>query len=229
MLPFIAIPVIHSSGAWIASTATAGYLSGSLSTSWIGAFILGNSGLLSSLGLISAGGFFGAAATTISGIGSTATAIAAKSLTAVGLAGTASSLGLAPTLFLGLTPVGWSILAGTSVSAASLAVYLKASVMRKINDERRKGGLSEIGVFELVSEIKQHEYESKLEILKKLSKERLNFKVNVKEGKIVIEKNEYKISAIRYVVEETGKEFLQLVHKVYPNKEIFLINEPNEI
>ena len=89
MLPFIAIPVIHSSGARIASTATAGQLSGSLSNSWIGAFILGNSGLLYSLGLISAGGFFGAAA-TISGVGSTATAIAAKSLTAVGLAGTTS-------------------------------------------------------------------------------------------------------------------------------------------
>jgi len=87
--------------------------------------------------LISAGGFFGAAATTISGIGSTATAIAAKSLTAVGLAGTAFSLKLTPTLFRGLTPVGWAIAAGTLVSAASLAVYLKASEMRKINDEKK--------------------------------------------------------------------------------------------
>ena len=51
----------------------------------------------------------------------------------------------------------------------------------------------------------------------------------MREGKIVIGKTEHKISAIRYVVEESGKEFSQLVHKVYPIKKIFLINKPNDI
>jgi hypothetical protein len=51
-LPFlvIAIPVLHSSGAWIASTGAAGYIAGTLSSTWIGAFVLGNGTLLSSLG-----------------------------------------------------------------------------------------------------------------------------------------------------------------------------------
>ena len=49
----VAIPVLHSSGAWIAY-AGSGYLAGTLSASWTGAFILGNAAWLSSLGIVSA-------------------------------------------------------------------------------------------------------------------------------------------------------------------------------
>ena len=45
MLPLLAVPVLHSSGAFIAYSGT-GYLAGTLSSSWLGAFVLGNSGLL---------------------------------------------------------------------------------------------------------------------------------------------------------------------------------------
>jgi hypothetical protein len=57
MIPLIAIPVIHSSGAFIASSAT-GYLAGTLSSTWLGAFVIGNAGLLA-----------GASALTASAIG----------------------------------------------------------------------------------------------------------------------------------------------------------------
>jgi transcriptional regulator GlxA family with amidase domain len=57
MIPLIAIPVIHSSGAFIASSAT-GYLAGTLSSTWLGAFLMGNAGLLA-----------GASALTASAIG----------------------------------------------------------------------------------------------------------------------------------------------------------------
>ncbi len=86
----VAIPVLHSSGAWIASTAASGYIAGTLSSTWIGAFVLGNSGLLASLGLVSAAGVYGAlggltalASSTALGIGS--------ALTAIGLGGMATS------------------------------------------------------------------------------------------------------------------------------------------
>jgi len=61
MLPFIAVPLLHSSGAWIASTTAGGpCVAGTLSSTWIGAFIAGNAGLLSGLGITSAVGVLAA-------------------------------------------------------------------------------------------------------------------------------------------------------------------------
>ena len=107
-------------------------------------------------------------------------------------------------------------------------MYLKTTVMNRINEERIKGGLPEIGVFELIAEIKEFEYNSKIEILKKLSKERLNFKVRESDDKVIINDKEFRISDIRYVIEESGKEFLQLVNRLFPNEEIFVINDPGK-
>lgn len=225
MIPFIAVPLIHSSGAWIASTAAGGYLTGTLSSTWIGAFVLGNASLLSGLGLVSAGGIFTAASSGIAGVSSTTAALGSSALSAVGLGGIASSLGIAPTVFLGLTPVGWTIASGTTLAVGGLAFYLKINVMKRINEERVKGGLPEIGVLELLSEIKKHEHDSKLEILVKLSKERLNFKVRAENDEVIINGDRFSISSIRYVIEENGREFLELVHKIMPNKEIFEINK----
>ena len=69
MLPFIAIPLLHSSGAWIASTAAGGYIAGTISSTWIGAFVAGNAGLLSSLGITSAAGTYAAFGGTLSSAG----------------------------------------------------------------------------------------------------------------------------------------------------------------
>jgi len=96
-LPFlaIAIPVLHSSGAWIASTGAAGYIADTLSSTWIGAFVLGNSTLLGSLGLVSAAGIFGATG-GLAAFSSSAALGVGSTLTAVGLGGVASTLGIAP-------------------------------------------------------------------------------------------------------------------------------------
>jgi len=223
MLPVIAVPLLNSSGAWIASTAASGYVAGTLSGSWVGAFILGNAGLLSSLGIVSAGEIFTATASGIAGVSSSAAALGSSALTALGLGGLASSLGIAPTVFLGLTPVGWAIAGGTTVAAGGLAVYLKTNVMSQI-EERVKGGLPEIGVLELIAEIRQHEHQSKLDILIKLSKERLNFKVRSNDDEVIINDEKFTISSIRHVIEESGREFLEQVNTVFSNKMIFEIN-----
>jgi hypothetical protein len=115
----IAIPVVHSSGAWIASTAASGYLAGTLSGTWIGSFVLGNSSLLGSLGLVSAAGIFGATG-GIAAMASGAALGVGSALTAVGLGSVASALGIALAVtFLGLTPVGWAI-AGTGAAIAGV-------------------------------------------------------------------------------------------------------------
>lgn len=80
----LAIPVLHSSGAWIASTAASGYIAGTLSSSWIGAFVLGNSSLLGSVGLVSAAGIFGASS-GLAALSSTAVAGIGTGLTAIGV------------------------------------------------------------------------------------------------------------------------------------------------
>ena len=54
MLPFLAIPVLHSSGAFIAYSGT-GYLAGTLSSTWLGAFVMGNAGLLAGSSALTAG------------------------------------------------------------------------------------------------------------------------------------------------------------------------------
>jgi len=73
-LPIIAlaIPVLHSSGGWIAATGGS-YLAGTLSSTWIGAFVLGNVGILTKLGLISAASVYAAVST---GIGTVSAALA---------------------------------------------------------------------------------------------------------------------------------------------------------
>ena len=227
MIPFIAVPLLHSSGAWIASTVAGGYVAGTLSSTWVGAFILGNSAILSSLGLVSASGIFAAVASSFAGFGSTTAAIASTALTAMGLGGVASSLGLAPTMFLGVSPIGWAVAGGSTVAAGGLALYMKASVMKSINAERQKGGLSEIGLRDLISEIRKHEYQSKLMLLKKLSKERLEFKVYENKGTVWINGKTYQISSIRYVVSESGHELLELIRKFKRNQNIFDIHKPN--
>ena len=131
MLPLIAVPVVHSAGGWIASTAAGGYLAGTLSSTWAGAFVAGNAGALMGAGV------------------ATATAVGGYIAGATGSA--AVALGLAPATFLGLTPVGWAIAGGAlTVTGAGVGVaYWKSrkfraavdEVLDQINAERIKGGL----------------------------------------------------------------------------------------
>lgn len=131
MLPLIAIPVIHSSGAWIASTAAGGYLASTLSATWAGAFVAGNASLLAGAGLAGLGAIGGFLAGTSSSL--------------------AATVGLAPATFLGLTPIGWAIAGGTTValSATGGVLYWKSSrvrsaidgVLPEINEARIEAGL----------------------------------------------------------------------------------------
>ena len=204
MLPFIAIPLLHSSGAWIASTAAGGYIAGTLSTTWIGAFVAGNAGLLSGLGITSAAGVYAALGGTVSSAGTAA----GNGLTAAGLSGLAQSLGLAPATFLGLTFVSWAVVASVILllSGSGLIYFVARRKLQLINFERRKGDLPNTTWREILEEAQNYEKQAMIDILIKLDEECKDV-IFLRESETVeIKGVNYNIRDLKYVVEKNGSE-----------------------
>jgi len=206
MPPFIVIPILHSSGAWIASTAASGYIAGTLSTTWIGAFVAGNAGLLSGLGITSAAGVYAAFGGTLSSAG----AVVGSGLSAVGLSGLAQSLGLAPVTFLGLTFVSWAAVASAIVmffgSGSGLIYFVARRKLQLINDERRKGDLPNTTWREILEEAQNYEKQAMLDILAKLGEECKDISFLRESEAVEIKGVNYNIRDLKYVVEKNGVE-----------------------
>jgi hypothetical protein len=219
----IAIPVLHSSGAWIASTGAAGYIAGTLSSTWIGAFVLGNGTLLSSLGLVSAAGIFGATG-GLAALTSSAALSVGSALTAVGLGGVASSLGIAPAAtFLGLTPVGWAVAGTTVLIASTLGLYFTRKTMRRINEEREKGGLEPISITQIVKEVRLLEAQSLEAILTRLSLEMDTVQLSDDQKNVSVDGQVFSIHRLKYVVNTDGSEELVFVTRAGRKKRVLLI------
>jgi len=213
MLPLIAIPVLHSSGAWIASTAASGYIAGTLSGTWVGAFILGNAGWLSSLGLVTAAGWFGATG-AIAGMAATTGAVTGSALSAIGLGGFAQSIGLLPATFLGLTPVGWAI-AGTATTTVGGVIYFQLRrALKRINIERAKGDLGPISVAGIWQEVKRHERESKIKLLNRAGYGKDNWQVSLDKERVSINDEEFLIDRTRFVVEKDESTKFVILNKI---------------
>lgn len=224
----IAIPVLHSSGAWIASTGAAGYIAGTLSSTWIGALILGNSTLLGSLGLVSAAGIFGAAG-GLASLSTTATLGVGSALTAVGLGGIANSLGLVPAAtFLGLTPVGWAIAGATATIVAALGYYATHKTMRRMNEERANGGLGPITITQIVKEVRLLEANSLEAILKKLSVELPNVSLSTDGQDLSVDGQVFSLRRLKYVVNQDGSEEVVFVTRVGRKKRILLVKSAED-
>lgn len=221
MLPILAIPVIHSSGAWIASTAASGYVASTLSASWIGAFIAGNAGILSTLGITSAAGVYAAVGGTLT----TAGAALGTGLSAVGLGGLAQSLGLAPVTFLGLTIVGWAV-AGIAVFSSLLLLIFSRKKLNEINEARKEGGLSAITWRLILQEAREYEENAMLDILSQLSDETHRVNLNKESKEVQVDGVSYNVSDVRYVIEKNGKENLKVSTKIpLISKTIFIIKD----
>ena len=225
MLPLIAVPVIHSSGAWLASTAAGGYVASTLSSTWIGAFIAGNAGILSGLGITSAAGVLAAMGGGLSSVG----AALGSGLTAIGLGGVAQSLGLAPATFLGLTLVGWAI-AGVSVAAAGVGYFFTRKKLVDINDERAKGGLAAVTWSQIIAEAREFEKQAMIGILEELQAETEgDIVVHRSIEEAVINGNSYKISDLKYVIEKNGREYVALRSKIpFRNIVLFVVKEESK-
>lgn len=155
-LPFLtlATPVLHSSGSWIASTAAGGYLSGTLASTWIGAFVLGNSGFLVTLSasVVGVGASIVAASTS-------ASLWLGEMLTDWGLGWFAEWLGIAPVrTFWWFTAENWAIfstilLALLTVTLLVFQRFFAKPNMLRINSEREKGGLEAITLWQVIKEV----------------------------------------------------------------------------
>lgn len=217
MLPLIAVPLLHSSGAWIASTAAGGYVAGTLSSTWIGAFIAGNAGVLSALGITSAAGVLAAMGGGLTSVG----AALGSGLSAIGLAGIAQGLGLAPATFLGLTVASWAMVA-SSVVVVGAGYFFARKKLEEINQERAKGGLKDVTWSEIVAEARSYENEAMMNVLESLeagSHGDIIFNRSTKTA--IIRDKAYNVCDLKYVIEKSGREFIGLRSKV-PFREIVL-------
>lgn len=224
----IAVPIVHSSGAWIASTAASGYIAGTLSSTWIGAFVLGNSGLLGSLGLVSAAGIFGATG-GLAALSSSAVLGIGSGLTAIGLGGVASTFGIAPVAtFLGLTPIGWAVAGSATTLVATLGYYFTRKTMRRLNEERRKGGLEPVTIAQIVKEVRLLETNSRQSILEKLSSEKDNVALSSDRTEAMIDGQTFSIKRLIYVVNDDGSEEIVFRTKAGRKTRVLLVKGPDE-
>lgn len=224
-LPFltIAVPVLHSSGAWIASTAASGYIAGTLSCTWIGAFVLGNSTLLGSLGLVSAAGIFSATG-GIAAPSSSAALGVGSALTSIGLGGVASTVRIAPAAtFLGLTPVGWVVAGAAATIIATLGYYFTQKTMRRINEERGKGGLEPITLTQIVKEVRLLEAQSLESIFARLSAELSNLALSENHKELTVNGQVFSVHRLKYVVNEDGSEEIVFVTGTGRKKRVLLV------
>jgi len=224
-LPLLAIPVIHSSGAWIASTAAGGYLAGTLSSTWLGAFVLGNSAWLGSLGLVSAAGIAGSTLTGgLATAGATIAASTGAALSAAGLGGVASYLGIAPVAtFLGVTPVGWAIIGSVSTVMGSVVFLKMRSGIKAINEERVKGGLDPTTWKDILRDVMNLESESILSIIDILANESENLVISDDRKHVFISGHQYQLNRLKYVIKECGAEELQFIPRFGAAKTVFAI------
>jgi hypothetical protein len=162
----VAVPVIHSAGGYIAFQGV-GYVGGTYATTWLGAFVLGNSTVLGALGFTSLAGI----GTAVFGGGAIATAF-----------------GLAAPTMLGLTAAGWAT-GGVGVAIAGVAYtgysqYRRSqakaalvSALPEINKERAANGDYPLSYSELIEQLKAAEkeaYENSFEIATRLLSARAN-------------------------------------------------------
>ncbi|MDQ2091948.1 hypothetical protein [Marimonas arenosa] len=217
----LAYPVLHSSGGWIAYYGT-GYIAGTLSSTWTGALILGNATFFSSLGLVSAAGL-AAASGMLSGLATGMAAGLGIALTKIGLGSAAAWLGIAPVpTFLGLTVIGWAA-AGGAMLGGGLLLFLTRRFMRKLNEERKKGGLDSITPRQILREVREYETNAMLKILSALAKENASIKVSENDLSASFSGTVFSLDRLRYVVNSDGSEEIVFLTKTGRRRRVFLV------
>ncbi len=89
--------------------------------------------------------------------------------------------------FLGLNPAGWAIVGGAAVLAVTLGSYFTLQTMRKLNDERKIGGLDPITLLQIFEEVELLESKSMQNILERLGEEMDNVSLSDNRQDAVIE------------------------------------------
>jgi hypothetical protein len=145
------------------------------------------------------------------------------------LGGVASALGIAPAAtFLGLTPVGWAVAGTTVVIASTLGLYFTRKTMRRINEERQKGGLEPTSITQIVKEVRLLEAQSLKAILKQLSSEMDAIQLSDDQKNVSIDGQVFSIHRLKYVVNIDGSEELVFVTRAGRKKRVLLIKAAPE-
>lgn len=145
-------------------------------------------------------------------------------MTTIGLGGVASALGIAPTVtFLGLTPIGW-VIAGTAATVvATLGYYLTRKTMRRINEEREKGGLEPTTLKEIVREVRLLEAQSLETILARLDAELGNVSLSDDHKELTVDGQLFSLNRLKYVVNRDGSEELVFVTRTGRKQRVLLV------
>ena len=177
---------------------------------------------------MSAAGIFGATG-GLTALTSSAALSVGSALTAVGLGGLASSLVIAPAAtFLGLTAVGWAVAGTTVLIASTLGFYVTRKTMRRINEERKKGGLAPITIPQIVKDVRLLEAQSLATILKRLSLEMDAVTLLDDQESVSIDGRVFSVQRIKYLVNTDGSEELVFVTLWGRMKRILLIKAASE-
>lgn len=175
-----------------------------------------------------------AASGALAGLGTTAAAGLGTALTAAGFGGVASWMGIAPaTTFLGLTTAGWAVAgAGAAVIAAALGTVFTRRSMKKLNEERAKGGCDPITVRKLVAEIRNYAEFAVRQVLQRLAEQSATIVFGDEDGKVWIAGEEYSISKLRYRVNKDGSEDIGYYTRLRRFVRVYLVksgDDPSEI
>lgn len=95
--------------------------------------------------------------------------------------------------------------------------------MRRINEERRKGGLDPITVKGIVQEVRLFEKASMLEILKRLASERDDISVAANESDATVSGQSFSVNRLKYVINQDGSEEIVFVTKTGRTKRVLLL------
>ena len=178
--------------------------------------------MFTGVGLVSGAGI-AAASGVLAGFGASAAAGLGSALTAVGLGGVASWMGIAPaTTFLGLTAAGWAMM-GISAIALALGAIFTRRVMKKINEERGKGGLKKITVRQLLAEVRDYEADAMREVLKALSAHRDDINFSGDENNVFISGRMLSVDKLRYRVNKDGSEVIGYITRLGRFASVYLV------
>ncbi|MDG1458793.1 MAG: hypothetical protein P8Q92_13105 [Pseudoprimorskyibacter sp.] len=132
-------------------------------------------------------------------------------------------LGTPAATFLGLTPVGWAVAGTAATLVATLGYFITRKTMRRINEEREKGGLEPITLAQIIKEVRHLETQSLETILARLDSELNNVSLSSDHKDVSINGQRYSLHRLKYVVNKDGSEEIVFVTKTGRKKRVLLV------
>ena len=112
--------------------------------------------------------------------------------------------------------------------AATLGYYFTRKTMRRLNEEREKGGLEPITVTQIIQAVRQLEAQSITAILARLADEMGNVLLSNDKKEVTIDSQVFSINRLKYVINSDGSEEIVFVTRTGRRKRILLVKPAPE-